>query len=1107
MNAYAQAKHLFWKEYRTQRGLWMGLVGFCLIFHIVIRLAFPLPHQSGEFEFMVGAGYLTIFFYTLASTCLLYAAEREQGTNVLLRTMPVNRWLFYGVKVSWVGCSGLIAFLMFMGSAYLWTQNHTLSSAPESAWGYLFYAIPITLVLLCSLVATMMARNVLSAIGVSVVIIFLVVTVVPVIVVWLVPLNRGARYGSSDPVLSLLSISSWRSIICLFAISLELNRRWFRESDFSWRWGFRLTRAKTLAMALEDAPYTNSWRRLVWKECRSACIWFPVLAALSFGFVYLTHIGRGPYTSDMRVLRFLINMCLVPLLAGVASCRSDQSQERYRFLGNRGASSTQTLLTKHAVWMGGCAILLFLTYFFIWPFSVTISSEYKNEFVGSLYLIPVTTGLLSTDKVERLSGSLIPAVQFWACFSLLCYSLGHWFSMSLKQPVMSLMVAIISAIFGCATLIFYYALDVPLFILTVVPSAGLLALSFIWGEDWLTDRRERRDLAKPFWYGLLGLWTVITLLASWRVLGIPFSMTLDQTSLNNLSTRYMLFCLVGLLLVTAVLYVSDWMRLNFRTPAGKPVFVTRRDFRFGKILVLALFVHNVLGLVIVQGYQTFLKHEMNSSIELIQSDLHRALDRKDEPDLYTVANDAIPSVLPISAGYHIDYQPSDSTRHHLKWDRWSDVTTEQKQWLKENRKFLPMIWEADADGELLRMRVDLDLSGYEVSNPAGWTESVQFRPLSFTETHVKLINLVRLEALHLEHQGNLEEAWKHHIAVIRYARRFTDHNLPSARYAVLTWLNQVAWNGDLWRWQARREQVPELLAQASKELSDELSQLTSLQDSFQREAAGSSLFFDQLSSFDLIANVNLAAGMPWELQRFRALQHSRYQLASKLAGVIDRYQVPIESHPFSSDSELSYYVFDDGSYTKRIYLRADTYFLNSHSSSIDDRGLSQELRVGNKFDLVSVELPESVIETTLLAKYTPRQLATVFFDINLADMLRNELEFWRRYRSLQSSFAIYSYRAETGSFPAALYELKGTRTEELFDPILPSVAVNTLEVEPDQLHWIAGILKHDATLESYKDDYQWFHAGKWPQSEYNLGDTPDLKPPTPLIAPKTKEVP
>jgi hypothetical protein len=37
-------------------------------------------------------------------------------------------------------------------------------------------------------------------------------------------------------------------------------------------------------------------------------------------------------------------------------------------------------------------------------------------------------------------------------------------------------------------------------------------------------------------------------------------------------------------------------------------------------------------------------------------------------------------------------------------------------------------------------------------------------------------------------------------------------------------------------------------------------------------------------------------------------------------------------------------------------------------------------------------------------------------------------------------------------------------------------------------------------------EYTWFHASKWPQPEYNFGETPDRKPAPPLTAPKPEEI-
>ena len=1099
MNAYAQAKHLFWKEYRTQRGLWIGLVGFCLLFHMVMKLSIKF-HQDGDLEFMFASGYMTILFYALASTAMLYSAEREQGTDVLIRTMPLNKWLFLGTKLAWVVLSSLVGLVLFGMSAILWTRSFSPVIEYQVPNGLFIYVFVFLLAMLAPLIASLLTKQVLSSIGAAVVISF--------VMYWLS--HVGGMY-ILDPFHPLHRASSvlyrdyyfFAMPVVLSIVSLELNRRWFRDSDFSWRWNWRLTRPKTLAVALEDAPYSSSWRLLTWKEWRSARLWLLSLFGLGFFFINLTHLGPGPYDTNNQFIHYAVNMCLLPLLAGFASCRRDQSQDEYRFYGNRGVSSVHILLSKHTVWMSGGFLVLLGLSLFVWMSPKSVELHRLNDFAGSLHLLPLSPNLLSESRVEYLRGSMIPAVQFWACLFFFYYALGHWCSISLKQPVISLLSSFFLAIFCGGIIVYYYSLEVPLFILTIVPSVVLFAISFIWGDDWIADRRERRNLTRPFWYGLLGLWTVITLLASWRVLEIPFSMTLDQTGLNNLSTRYMLFCLVGLLLVAAVLYVSDWLRSNFRTPAGKPVFVTPHDFRLGKLLVVSLFVHNLLLMSVNAGYGYLLNRVTLSADPSIAAIIEEQQNQLSKEDLFNQADKKIQSSLPPSTEEATNpYHTVD--RAYLTWNTWAEVTTEQKQWLKKYRYLLPEFLAADESGVV---------HSTVMPRVPRLDEAILALPLGFSSRNQRLIHLARLEALRLEHDGRLEDAWQYHIAIVRYARRFAENTLPNVRWKVLEWVKYLSINHDLWRWMARQEQTPELLAQAAREFSLEIVELPPMYTAYQLQAEWTQQFDKTISTWTLLANGELMASLPWEQQRIKTLQQEQNRVALELSSRLASKNVSQVSIQLPPEYEQAY----DFKATQSlgIFSGLSTLFLvkseknGDHDLLLVPANLSLSTALEEDKHLVwSRDALPAKYKTTEVLRAAPNQEPSNFGANNdIVRQIANELEFWKTYRTFLSYFAIYSYRAEKGAFPAALYELKGTKTEELFDPILPSVAVNTLEVEPDQLHWIAGILKQDATLESYKDDYQWFHAGKWPQSEYNLGDTPDLKPPTPLIAPKTKEVP
>ncbi|MBD3675980.1 MAG: hypothetical protein HUJ26_20920 [Planctomycetaceae bacterium] len=1110
MNAYAQAKHLFWKEYRTQRGLWLLVISLYLVGMVLIQSLRPNNMNLSHSELFTG-GVLTTLFYLLASTSLLYASEKEQETDRWLRVLPTNPWLVLGLKVSWVLLSSLLGLgIFFVASRFIGDQDGYFSSVDTLRAWFFFFAFVFS----TALISTQLSKNVLSAIGLTIaLLIMLLFGTIYLFQEFLAPFLRSGS-ATGDFLRAHPRIADnlvWIPCIIWALIPLELNRRWFRDSDFSWRWSWRLTRAKTLAIALEDAPYSSQSRRLVWKEWQSAHLWLPCLFAFSFFFVNLTHIGPGPFSAEHRFIFFAINMCLIPLLAGFASCRRDQSQDRYRFLGNRGVNSNRILWTKHAVWMSGCLLILLFASFFVWTSSKQVDSHRQMDFAGSLYLIPISTGLLPSAMVERLNSSLIPAIQFWACLSLLFYALGHWFSISHKQPVLSLMLALFTSIFLGGCVIFYYALGVPLFILTIVPSVALFSISFLWGEDWLADRRERRDLLRPYWYGLLGIWTVITLLESWRVMEIPWSTTIDTSGLYNLPVVYGVLCFLGLLFIAAVLLTRDWFRNHFRTSAGKSMLAPRRDFQTQKVVIGFLIFHNLGCLAIVQGHQAIQNWHWDQNTELVVADIYRLDDEDKKEDLYTVAEDAIGSPLPFDDQLPAGVRPTGQVLASLTWDSWAEVTPEQKTWYRENRDTLKLFWEADEAGILHSNFLNYGFVG--IPHPAGYDSHVVNQTYSFFERHMKVLHLVRLEALRLEHEGQLEESWKHHIAVVRYARRFTEQNFASVRWTALDWLERVMLNHDLCRWMAREEQTPELLARAARELSEEIRSFPSLEENTTRESVWTLSLTEEIPSWALVMEENLGAGMPWEKQRIEAMLYEQTRLAQSLARQIDNQQVHSEITGESPQNPTMTYTFEQyyhsalfgQPFLPKIVLQPRSGQHSLQMSLITSASRPAPPRQKSEFDWYQSGPPGKQESSLFEVKVPQFSTITQMTNDHLTEVLVSELDFWRTYRIVLSNFAIYSYRAETGHFPGALFQLKGTRTEELFDPILPPVAVNTVEPEPDQLTWIAGILQYDANIRSYKADYNWFHASKWPQPEYNLGDTPDRKPMTPLIAPEPKK--
>lgn len=1095
MNSAAQITHIFWKEYRTQRSLWLAIV-LLFLTGAGLSVLFLPELQRPDASALFFSGVMTVVFYMLASGSILYASEKEQKTDVFLRTLPANPWVVLGVKCAWVMLSSLIAFGIFSGAAFLLGKSSPIAGDDLQDWlkviAYLFS---------CSLFATLLTRHVFSAIGLSA-------------TVLIGGFILGAYLESKGwtPPGDLMGFFTTITVL-LLVTSLELNRRWFRESDWSWGRGIRFARAMSmrsaLALPVESAGQNRLWRRHLWREGASACVWLSGVTALAMMCIYWLYDLHQPI--EAKFVLFSVPFVLVPLLIGVATCRGDQSQQRHLFLGNLGDSASRVLLVKHVVWMScGLILILFLTLFY-WRDYGSIASLRAEELTGSLRFVPITSSLLSSARIEQLSVSLIPGIQFCTAVALLLYAVGHLSSQLIAQPILSLLSGIAGGVFVSCMVVYFYSLDVPLFVLTVAPASCLFGLSFLRGEDWLTGNRSRQSWKQFFLWSSLGVWTLISLMAAWRVFEIPWSTVIDSTGLMNLPTYYLSGCLVGFACVLFALLFVDWFRRNFSDSSGRPLFGASRWCTVGGVIGTFLVGHNLLLFCWLMGYS---QHTTMLAAPLRLA-VHNDILKQDETgvDLYDRADEEIVGNFPLPEDLGQKWQPYRNQTESLNrqttyygWNSWSDVTEEQQQWLEDNREILPLFFEADDNGY-----VD---SRIVKSSVRGSSTEYESSPLNFLSRNQKLVLLVRLQALKLEHESQLDEAWTHHIAVVRYARRFADDNFPAARMQVLDWLTTVMFNGDLWRWQARKEQTPELLAQAASDLHRELTQMSPLADAYRREGGWFLQFGDSLSTIDMIAQEQLLAAMPWERERLRTLIVQSVSLRTHLAQKIDEGTVkklPPNYGLVSDDREMYWFrdrLGNDGSDLE--------FLLVTHPGSGQEPELllvSKEFGTSttNFYDGTRPIVDAAVnYETTPLVMYAP-QGTTVLRMIKqpLAADLQDELEFWISLDTWIADCFIYGYRAETGQFPThlgALYQAK--RTRELFTPLSDRLTVaRDPSGSPHRAGVNAALSRHrtEFTPESTAYNYTWFHASKWPQPEYNFGETPDRKPSIPLQAPRPLE--
>ena len=129
----AQAKHIFWKEYRYQRSIWLGIMLIILVLQALVYALMPQNAKS-PFETLIGVGSILTTFYALASAGVLFAGEREEETDGWLMTLPISKTSLFGGKLFWLLSSWLVALgvTSFTGYAPYWGAN----LVPQELWKF-----------------------------------------------------------------------------------------------------------------------------------------------------------------------------------------------------------------------------------------------------------------------------------------------------------------------------------------------------------------------------------------------------------------------------------------------------------------------------------------------------------------------------------------------------------------------------------------------------------------------------------------------------------------------------------------------------------------------------------------------------------------------------------------------------------------------------------------------------------------------------------------------------------------------------------------------------------------------------------------------------------
>jgi len=441
----SQFLRLVWKEYRSQRNLWLALLTFVALLGLLFLMVLDKPHREIG-SVMAVVSLLTCAIASILSIMILFVGEEDNRTAQWLRHLPVKTSTLFFAKIFTtftatllmaVSC-GMVVVLLHL-AASLWetgdlqTFGTSIHLPPQSDLANM--VVGATVLALFSIVWSLLGRRVLPAMGWCAATFFGYTMFVSIVAngassLWSVPVIVGAivacgvlaprwhrgvgRYGNGGSISSVVG-----------RISLRLP-----TSTTGW-WTAGLARA-----ASKSPLMRRTWAVLVWQQLRSA-VPFAIIGLLLIVPTILLHLEWGDFPATPFLLAFFTVEC------GLRTFRSDQKQLNSLFWAHKGVSPLTVWLSRHAVWV---SVLLLLTAALLLAESRAfpdVARVGRDSFHGPgrfsvthlLHLVSLPiNGWSVRGETYTGTGFVFTFAAAWLCGG---YAIGHLCAVWCRQPLMA----------------------------------------------------------------------------------------------------------------------------------------------------------------------------------------------------------------------------------------------------------------------------------------------------------------------------------------------------------------------------------------------------------------------------------------------------------------------------------------------------------------------------------------------------------------------------------------------------------------------------------------------------------------------------------------------
>ncbi len=508
-------RRLIWKEYRTQRSLWLALVAGAVLLQSLV-LWYPAA-GSIRLQFPLVITYVLSACFAAACGGILFAGEDEEETRAFLRQLPLQPWRAVLAKLSF-GIGAVLAFLcvtlvtaalvVVVGGGYLGEMlRQDLTVYGKSVAGTFFWGVLLSLLtrrvlptVVCTLIAEVLLVGFLSNFWVhsphesvgqytSYAAAIAIVAAADVVLT--------LRWAAGQPVLGL------RVRGPAMPAAERRQRMWLKAAEWTSRRG---------------SPDTRATTALVWRELRGIapfCLWWGLLGVLLVDLVTRllpmvpTHIAF---------------LAATPAVCGLMTCLGDQRRQTHRFLADHGVSAARVWWCKQIPWL--LTALLLVTAFTAWDFLAggRFDQQRAQGMASFSEAIRQSVHIPSPVRNSAYDDPASRELQWWFILSVgsMLFAAGQfagfWFRRTVLAAGLLLVVVPVIWIWHFVAVV---AGDIPLGIASWPITVALLLGTLLSSSRWLVGDASWRRRIAPVGTLLLALLIAGFASASHRANAVP----------------------------------------------------------------------------------------------------------------------------------------------------------------------------------------------------------------------------------------------------------------------------------------------------------------------------------------------------------------------------------------------------------------------------------------------------------------------------------------------------------------------------------------------------------------------------------------------------------